>query len=326
MGVEKKEVSIPELTELICNYVEQHSAGSPTDDTLKWTYLQRWEISKYLRETYGHQVSLGCIKRILKTEGWSYRKPAKVLATGKSPVRSAQFDVVYLLITLFMASQNNPIVSIDTKKKELLGTLTRNETLLCKAGQSFKVFDHDYPYLATGKVIPFGIFDYKKNKGYVTLGNSHETADFIVENLQWWWFNHGIDLYPDATNILILCDSGGANGHRHYRFRKLLQDWAADIGLKIIIAHYPPYCSKYNPIERKLFCHLHRTIKNMVLTSLQQIKERFQKATTRKGLEVCVRILDKHFPLKQPSHKEMIDPKRIFYHQDIPHLSYAISP
>lgn len=326
MGVEKKEVSIPELTDLICTYVEHHTAGSPTDETLKWTYLQRWEIAQYLREEHGHQVSLGCIKRILKAQGWSHRKPAKVLATGKSPFRRAQFDVIYLLITLFMASENNPILSMDTKKKEPLGTLTRNEPLLCKDSQPFCVFDHDYSYLATGKAIPAGLFDLKQNKGYITIGNSHETADFLVENLQWWWLNHGIDQYPDATAILILCDSGGANGHRHYRFRKLLQDFAAEIGIKIIIAHYPPYCSKYNPIERKLFCHLQKTIKNMVLTSIQQIKERFEKATTQNGLKVIVRTLDKFFPTKQPSSKEMIDQKRIFYHPDIPHLSYTICP
>jgi len=180
--------------------------------------------------------------------------------------------------------------------------------------------------LAQGKAIPHGILDLKRNQGYLTMGNSHETADFVVENLRWWWDQYGIHDYPHATSILILCDSGGANGHRHYRFRKLLQDWARDIGIAIVVAHYPPYCSKYNPIERKLFCHVHRTIKNTILTSLEQIKERFLQTKTKQGLKVCVRTLDKSFPLEQPSHKHMIDPQSISHHPELPKFSYRIFP
>lgn len=305
---------------------EFYSAGSPTDASVKWCYLRPSEIREKVEAQHQLKVSHGCIKRILKAQGWSMRKPAKVLPTGESPSRREQFRVIIYLVGLFEQMGDNPILSIDTKKKEPLGALTRNTPLLVKKGTPVTVYDHDFSYLAQGKAIPHGIFDLKRNQGYLTIGNSHETADFVVENLQWWWDHYGIHDYPDATSILILCDSGGANGHRHYRFRKRLQDWARDIGITIVVAHYPPYCSKYNPIERKLFCHVHRTIEHTILTSLEQIKERFLQTKTEYGLGVVVRILDKHFPLQQPSLKHMIDPQRIAHHPELPKFSYRIFP
>lgn len=133
-------------------------------------------------------------------------------------------------------------------------------------------------------------------------------------------------LYPKATYILILCDSGGANGHRHHLFKKCLQDWAKKIDKRIIIAHYPPYCSKYNPIERRLFAHVHRTIKNTILTDFLQVKELIAKTSTTKGLNVHVRINDVFYPTKQISLIEHIDKDRILKHPAIPNLSYTVLP
>ena len=242
-------------------HIEQHTAGSPTDDQVKWTHLRPIDIALYLKTTHQVIVSHSCIKRIVKANNYSRRKPAKTLAIGESVHRKQQFEIVFFLIALFLDMDDNPIISIDTKKKEVLGELTRNETVLCKDGKPPKTKDHDFSYLATGKAIPHGIFDFILNKGYLSIGNSHETADFVIDNLDWWWQNFGKQLYQKATAILILCDCGGANGCRHHLFKKRLQDWAKKIGIRIVVAHYPPYCSKYNPIERKLFAHVHRTIK-----------------------------------------------------------------
>ncbi len=233
------------------------------------------------------------------------------------------------LVALFGDMENNPIISIDTKKKEVLGQLTRNETVLTKVGKDGKVtevFDHDFPFLATGKAIPHGIYDLKSNIGYISIGNSHETAAFIIDNLDWWWQEFGQHLYTSATHILILCDSGGANGHRHHLFKKLLQDWAKKIGIKIVVAHYPPYCSKYNPIERRLFAHVHRTIKHTILTEFQQVKELMSKTSTTKGLSVVVRLNEVFYPTKQMSKVEDIDKKRILKHPALPNFSYTILP
>ena len=271
-------------------------------------------------------VDTKCVKRILHANGYRQRKPAKQVATGKSPDRSEQFRVIKTLLTLFMLLDGEPVISVDTKKKELLGTLTRDEALLTKGAEAVPVFDHDYPYLAGGKVIPHGIYDVKLNEGYLSLGNSHETAQFVVDNIEWWWENFGQYEYPHATRILLLCDSGGANGHRHHLFKKLLQGLARKIGKKLVVAHYPPYCSKYNPIERRLFAQVQRTIAATILTDLGQVKKLMEKTGTKTGLRVKVRLNAQDYPLKQPSRAEDIAEQRILRHPTLPKLSYTILP
>jgi hypothetical protein len=307
-------------------YVEQNTAGSPTDEQVKWTHLRYCDIAEYLEKSYQVEIKPKCIKRILHAEGYRKRKPAKQMATGKSPDRNEQFRVISFLMALFMLPENNPIISIDTKKKEILGELTRNEAVLTKGKKAVEVFDHDYPHLGVGKAIPHGIYDLKLNEGYLSLGNSHETAEFVVDNLEWWWTNVGQFEYPTADRILILCDSGGANGHRHHLFKKLLQELARKIGKKLVICHYPPYCSKYNPIERRLFAQVHRTIKEVILTDLEQVKALISKTATKTGLRVEVRINRKYYPLKQPSLAEEIDQKRLLRHPTMPKLTYTILP
>ena len=315
-----------ELTSWILEYVEQNTAGSPTDETIKWTHLRNCDIALHLQKTYQEEVGSECIKRVLYENGYRKRKPAKTLATGTSPDRSEQFRIISFLMALFMLMAENPIISIDTKKKEMLGTLTRDEVVLTKGEEPIPVYDHDYSYLGTGKVIPHGIYDLKLNEGYLSLGNSHETAEFVVDNLEWWWETVGKYEYPQATRILILCDSGGANGYRHHLFKKCLQILARKINKRLVIAHYPPYCSKYNPIERRLFAQVHRTIKEVILTDLEQVKTLMRKTATKTGLQVEVRINKKYYPLKQPSKAEEVDQKRILRHPTLPKLSYTILP
>lgn len=246
------------------------------------------------------------------------------MSSGNSPHRKEQFGIIMYLTAIFSVMEHNPIISIDTKKKELLGQLTRNKSVLCHTSSGVpEVYDHDFPFLATGKAIPHGIYDIKLNKGYISIGNSHDTAAFVEDNLNWWWQNFGQHHYRNATYILILCDSGGSNGHRHHLFKKLLQDWARKINKKIIVAHYPPYCSKYNPIERKLFAHVHRTLEKTILTDLQQVKELISKTSTSTGLSVEVRINDTFYPIKQPSSPNDIDMKRILWHPELPKFSYT---
>ena len=315
-----------ELTSWILEYVEQNTAGSPTDETIKWTHVRHCDIALHLQKTYQEEVGTECIKRILYENGYRKRKPAKTIATGKSPDRSEQFRIISFLMALFMLMTENPIISIDTKKKEILGTLTRDEKVVTKGEEPIPVYDHDYSYLGTGKVIPHGIYDLKLNEGYLSIGNSHETAEFVVDNLEWWWETVGKYEYPQATRILILCDSGGANGYRHHLFKKCLQKLARKIDKRLVIAHYPPYCSKYNPIERRLFAQVHRTIKEVILTDLEQVKTLMKKTATKTGLQVEVRINKKYYPLKQPSKAEEVDEKRILRHPTLPKLSYTILP
>lgn len=307
-------------------YVEQNTAGSPTDERVLWTHLRNCDIAEFLLKTYQVEIETDCIKRILHNHGYRKRKPKKQVATGESPIRNEQFRVISFLLNLFLLMKDNPIISIDTKKKEVLGNLTRNEAVLTKGEETIEVLDHDYPQLGTGKAIPHGIYDVKLNEGYLSIGSSHETAEFVVDNLEWWWEQFGKCSYRKADRILILCDSGGANGHRHHLFKKKLQELARKIGKKLVICHYPPYCSKYNPIERRLFAQVHRTIKEVILTDLGQVKELMSKTKTKTGLSVEVRINAKFYPLKQPSLAEEIDQTRLLRHPTMPNLTYAILP
>jgi len=306
--------------------VESHTAGSPTDPKVKWTCLNPKDIALHIKQNYQVDISNICVKRILKADGYVRRKPIKSLATGTSKHRSEQFKIIISLVALFHQMDNNPILSVDTKKKENLGQLTRNATVITKKDCVPKVYSSDYPSLRSGKAIPHGIYDVKLMKGYLSIGNSHETADFIIDNLYWWWTDYGQYHYQDATHILILCDCGGANSYRHHRFKVVLQGLAKKIGIRIVVAHYPHYCSKYNPIERKLFSHVQHTIKNTILIDIYQVKELMSKTTHKKGLTVHVRVVLKDYPLKLPSCKEAIEERRIFRHPNLPQFSYTILP
>jgi Rhodopirellula transposase DDE domain len=306
--------------------ISPHTAGSPTEEEIKWTYLKPSEIAALYRERYGCSLSNGTVKRILRSQKYVRRKPVKHLKGGTCADRDAQFKALLFLVNLFFQMEHNPVVSIDTKKKELVGQLSRNEAIWCSKTEV--VHDHDYPHLAKEKAVPHGIYDLKINQAYVTLGNSVESAKFIVDNLLWWWQDHGKNLYPNATYLLILCDAGGTNSYRHYAFKVELQRLAALIGINIVVSHYPPYCSKYNPIERQLFAPLQRTIKGHLIKSIEYLKERFSIARTKPKdkppLEVFVRIKRQVYEKGLPNAKDSIDPKRILYHLDMPKYNYTI--
>ena len=192
--------------------IEAHKAGSPTDDDVYWISLKPWSIAKLFREKHQIKVSNGLVKRLLKDLGYGYRKQSKQLTTGSYAKRDEQFKIIFYLVSVM--SLDSPVLSIDCKKKEQLGNLYRAGKCYCT--QAVKVHDHDYPHLSEGKVIPHGIYDMQANKGYLSIGSHNETADFIIDNLLWWWWEYGIHQYPDAQNILLLCDAGGANSYRHH--------------------------------------------------------------------------------------------------------------
>jgi len=278
----KKEISAPEIVEGLKLFINQHKAGSPTNSDVFWIHLKPREIAFQFEAQSGNKVSHGFVKRILLSEGFKYRKMSKTLATGTCKYRNEQFEIIFKLVAIM--SIDSPVISIDCKKKERLGNLYRAGKAYCTA--PLEVYDHDYHYLAQGVVIPHGIYDLHRNEGYISIGNSHETASFIADNLLWWWENYGIHNYPDTKCILVLCDSGGGNSYRHHAFKKHIQLLAEKIGIDFIICHYPPYASKWNPIEHRLFCHAHRAIQGAVFSDYNIVKELFSKTTTDDGLKV----------------------------------------
>jgi hypothetical protein len=156
-----------------------------------------------------------------------------------------------------------------------------------------KTFDHDFPSAASGVVIPHGVYDLKRNLGHVNLGTSHDTSEFACDSLRRWWERQGHAAYPQATSLLLLCDSGGSNSANQYLFKEELQRLADDLGLEVRVAHYPPYAFKYNPIEHRLFPHLTRACQGVIFHTIDLVKELMEKAKTKTGLRVTVDILDK---------------------------------
>jgi len=303
------------------SFIDQHKAGSQTDPDIFWIHLKPKEIAVRFEVQSGHRVSHGFIKRILSRLGFKYRKLRKSLPTGRYQHRDKQFKIIFQLIASM--SLNSPVISIDCKKKERLGNLYRE-------GKSFStgpiaVYDHDYHYLAQGTVIPHGIYDLHRNEAYISIGACHETAEFIADNLLWWWDCFGIHQYPDTNRILVLCDAGGGNGYRHHAFKKQMQLLAEKTGMDFIICHYPPYASKWNPIEHRVFCHAHRAIQGAVFSDYHTVKELFSKTTTDTGLKVTVRLNLEQYHIGIKTDKSEVDQRRIHYNQQIPEPSFTIA-
>jgi Rhodopirellula transposase DDE domain len=307
---------------LLTAFIETLKAGSPTDDQVYWISLKPWQIAVLFYEKHQIRVSHGIVKRQLKALGYAYRKQCKQLATGSYGCRNEQFHIICSLVLVM--SLKSPVLSMDCKKKERLGNLYREGKCYCT--KAVKVYDHDYEHLSEGKIIPHGIYDLQANKGYLSIGSSSETADFVTDNLLWWWWEHGIDQYPDAKNILLLCDAGGANSYRHHIFRHRLQGFARATGLSVIVCHYPPYCSKWNPIEHRLFSQVHKAMEGVVFDSYQTVLKCVERTTTQTGLTVVVRLNLKAYPTGLKTDKTQIDQARIAYHPQIPELNYRIYP
>ena len=319
---EKKTEKYPEINTLLIALIEKHKAGSPTNSRDYWISLRPCAIAKLFEEQHHIKISNGLVKRLLRKLGYGYRKQSKQLATGSSVHRDEQFKIICTLVLIM--SLESPILSIDCKKKERLGNLYRNGKCFCT--KAIKVFDHDYEHLSQGKVVPHGIYDLQANKGYISIGGSNETADFVLDNLLWWWWEYGIHQYPDAKNILLLCDAGGANSYRHFLFKHRLQKFAKETGISIIVCHYPPYCSKWNPIEHRLFSQVHKAMEGAVFSDYQTVQKLIEQTSTKTGLTVVVRLNLKEYQTGIKINKNEVDEKRIAFHSSIPELNYRIYP
>lgn len=189
-----------------------------------------------------------------------------------------------------------------------------------------EVFDHDWASLAEGVAIPHGLYDLALNLGYIHIGTSHDTAAFACDCLRHWWQHYGQPQYPTATSILLLCDGGGSNGSRHYIFKQELQALVNELGIEIRIAHYPPYTSKYNPIEHRLFPHLSRVCQGVILSSVEMVKDLMAKATTQTGLKVFTTILNGVYKTGQKVTEEFKQTMEIVFDEDLSQWNYTAKP
>ena len=237
--------------------------------------------------------------------------------------RNAQFERIAELRTLYDA-KGNPVVSVDTKKKELIGNLFREGKIYTT--ETVEVFDHDFPSLAEGVAIPHAIYDIAHNEGYVIIGTSRDTSEFACDSIRYWWDNFGKAHYPNADSILMLMDGGGSNSSRHYIFKQDLQALADEIGIEIRIAHYPPHTSKWNPIEHRLFPHITRSLQGMVLTTHQLAKELIEKTTTKSGLKVFSSIFNRVYETGRKVAEGFKESMRIIFDDNLAPWNYVAVP
>ncbi len=188
------------------------------------------------------------------------------------------------------------------------------------------MFDHDWKSLATGVAIPHGLYDLQRNTGYLQLGTSHDTAECACDAIRHWWREHGQHHYLTATSILLLCDGGGSNSSRQYLFKQDLQALVNELGIEIRIAHYPPYTSKYNPIEHRLFPHLTRACQGVIFESVDMVKDLMARAKTQTGLSVVVNLVDKVYQTGRKVAEDFKQTMSIVFDQYLPQWNYTAQP
>jgi hypothetical protein len=219
-----------------------------------------------------------------------------------------------------------PVVSIDGKKKEFLGSLYREGKLWVRKDQELVRWDHDFPFLAEGKVTPFGIYDLEGNHGFMVLGESSETARFVVDSLRLWWRWRGWYDYPDAEEILVLADSGGGCSYRCHLLKEELQQFSDQNGLRVRVAHFPPGCSKWNYIEHRLFPHVSREMRGTVFEDHDQVGQLMERATTKSGLKVRAYHLPGEYPTGEKASKEYLRNPTELHDDTLPKLNYIFHP
>jgi len=303
--------------------LRDHTAGDPMRAEVKWTDLTRRQISRGLAER-GTPAGKRVVKQLLKRHGYVKRKAQKSRTMGRRhPDRNAQFENIARLRREFLDA-GEPVISMDTKKKELLGNFYRDGRLYTR--EVIGVFDHDFPSAADGVVIPHGLYDVGRNRGHVNLGTSHDTSQFACDSLERWWLQEGRKQYPQATRLLLLCDGGGSNGASRYVFKEELQKLADRLGLEVRVAHYPPYCSKYNPIEHRLFPHVTRACQGVVFHTVGLVKGLIEKTRTSKGLAVTVDVIDKVYETGRKCAEGFKKSMKIVFDEFLPQWNYRAIP
>ena len=289
---------------------------------VRWTNLSRRSISRKLEKT-GTPANKDTVSKLLHEQGFHRRKSQKKRTIKQHKDRNAQFENLARLKKAYLDA-GKPVLSMDTKKKEELGNFYRDG--VTDAVKPTVVNDHDFPSHGNGKVIPHGIYDIGKNKAVLHLNTSKDTSEFACECLALWWQDHGQKDYPDENEVLILCDGGGSNSASSYLFKEDLQKLSNRSGLILRIAHYPSYCSKYNPIEHLFFPHVTRACSGVPLETIETAKYYMEKTETTTGLEVTVKIIDKVFEAGRKYAADFKEKMSIQFDKFLPKWNYTIIP
>ncbi|HLE82547.1 MAG TPA: ISAzo13 family transposase [Dehalococcoidia bacterium] len=283
----------PKLREDLEKLVEPTTRGDP-ESPLRWTCKSVRKLAEELRRQ-GHQTSHRIVAELLHELGYSLQANRKTLEGSGHPDRNAQFAHLNQAVQLQL-SLGEPVISVDTKKKELVGPFKNSGRELRPKGQPEEVLVHDFLIPELGRVSPYGVYDVAQNEAWVSVGVDHDTATFAVESIRRWWRSMGQPLYPKATRLLITADAGGSNGYRLRLWKLELQKLADETGIEMAVCHFPPGTSKWNKIEHRLFSAISQNWRGKPLVSHEVVVNLIGATTTRGGLRVRTGLDTNQYP------------------------------
>ena len=282
-GRKAADVADPGLKEALESLVDPLARGDP-QSPLRWTCKSTAHLAIELTGQ-GHPVGPRTVGRMLRAAGYSLQGNRKTKEGASHPDRDAQFEHINATVQDFQ-ERGQPVISVDTKKKELVGAFKNGGREWRPQGQPEEVSVHDFIDKTLGKAIPYGVYDVTSNQGWVSVGIDHDTARFAAEAIGRWWHKMGSQRYPNATELLITADGGGSNGSRSRLWKVALQELADRLGLTIQVSHFPPGTSKWNKIEHRMFCHITQNWRGRPLVSHDVIVQLIANATTQAGLKI----------------------------------------
>jgi hypothetical protein len=302
--------------------LEEFTAGDPMRVGTLWTNLSLRELQRRLIGL-GTPASRRVIRRLLRQLKLGRRTARKKKSMGHHPDRNAQFENIARLRREYQAA-GDPVISADTKKKELVGNFHRPGVTFTE--RTVETNDHDFGSASAGKLIPHGIFDPVRNHAHIHLNTSHDTSELCCDSIASWWEEHGHAAYPEARRLLILCDGGGSNSATHYLFKEDLQRLADRLRIELRVAHYPPYCSKHNPIEHRVFPHVTRACQGVIFHTLEIAKQFIARAKTTTGLRVTVGVLAKVYATGRKYAEGFKEKMKILFDDHLPKWNYRAVP
>jgi len=283
----------PDLLLELDDLVSPDTRGDPMSP-LRWTLKSTRQLAEALGAK-GFEISASLVGQLLHKMGYSLQGTAKQAEGAQHPDRNAQFEYLNARTKEFLAA-GQPVISVDTKKKELVGDYANGGKEWQPAGTPTRVDVHDFPDPEMPKAVPYGVYDVGADEGWVNVGDDGDTARFAVESIRRWWWRMGHARYPEATRLLITADAGGSNGYRVRAWKTELAAFAAETGLAITVCHYPPGTSKWNRIEHRLFSFVTMNWRGKPLTTYRVIVELIAGTTTRKGLKVQADLDQGYYP------------------------------
>ena len=294
-GRKKAELTNPELLENLDSLIAPETRGDP-ESPLRWTTKSTRHLARELT-AMGTAISHSAVAAILRSSGYSLQGTRKTLEGAQHPDRDAQFRYINTLARRYLDA-GDPVISVDTKKRELVGRFTQAGKEWQPVGVPEQVSTYDFPHLAEGKAIPYGVYDLADDSGWVSVGVDHDTSVFAVATIEQWWLQRGHQKYPNAPQLLITADGGGSNGHRPWLWKYELARLAQATGLDITVCHYPPGTSKWNKIEHRLFSRITANWRGRPLETYQTIVSLIANTATTTGLTVRADLDLNEYPTK----------------------------